>query len=126
MPSNTVAVPVRRAGLPAKRKQADAYDAEYDRGKQKKVRGARAQDAWQELGAPGSGGNMFESAWQSRSGGGHQQHASPGSGGGRKGHRGGRGGRGSIRGGGSFRGRGSSSPGRGRCGGGFRGGRGGR
>lgn len=109
-----------RAGLPAKRRQPDAYDADYDRGKQKKVRGqgGHGEDAWQDLGSPGS--NMFESAWQSRSGGGgggRHQRSGPGSSG-RKG-RGGRGG------GGRFRGHGSS-PGRGRRGGGFRGGRGGR
>lgn len=109
---------VSRSQLPGKRK-VDAYDAEYDRGKQKKVRGqGRQQDAWQELGS-GGGSNMFESAWQSRSGGGAgrgQPPRSPGSGGGR---------RGGGRGGGGWRGRGRGSPGRGRRGGGFRG-RGGR
>ena len=46
-----------RAGAP-QRKQLDEWDAEYDRGKQKKVKGRRP-DEWED------GGNRFQDAWNS-------------------------------------------------------------
>ena len=55
-----------RAGAPHRKRQDD-WDAEYDRGKQKKVKG-QAPDEWDD------GGNRFQDAWNSRHHGGrHQQ-----------------------------------------------------
>ena len=55
-----------RAGAP-QRKQLDDWDAEYDRGKQKKVKG-RGPDEWED------GGNRFQDAWNSRQHGGRGHH----------------------------------------------------
>ena len=55
-----------RAGAP-QRKQLDEWDAEYDRGKQKKVKG-RGPDEWED------GGNRFQDAWNSRQHGGERHH----------------------------------------------------
>ena len=55
-----------RAGAP-QRKQLDEWDAEYDRGKQKKVKG-RGPDEWED------GGNRFQDAWNSRQHGGGRHH----------------------------------------------------
>ena len=55
-----------RAGAP-QRKRVDDWDSEYDRGKQKKVKG-QGPDEWED------GGNRFQDAWNSRQHGGGRYH----------------------------------------------------
>ena len=61
-----------RAGAP-QRKRRDEWDEEYDRGKQKKVKGAQGRDEWED------GGNRFQDAWNSRQHSGHSRHKQVGS-----------------------------------------------
>ncbi|CAK0758926.1 hypothetical protein CVIRNUC_002658 [Coccomyxa viridis] len=95
-----------RAGAP-QRKQLDEWDAEYDKGKQKKVKG-RGPDEWED------GGNRFQDAWNSRQHGGGRHHKQGFQSHGERGRRGGRG-RGSFH-GRSGSGRGSRARGGGRRG----------
>ena len=61
-----------RAGAP-QRKRRDECDEEYDRGKQKKVKGAQGHDKWED------GGNRFQDAWNSRQHSGGSHHKQVGS-----------------------------------------------